>query len=109
MQECEKRVYLYPGYSDMRLGIYGLIKKIGKPETDSFYAFCGKSKKTVKILEYHGHYAWLHTKRIFKGKINWPLTGDVTSVDLSSLKLVVDSIDIINKVELKGDRILQTF
>ncbi len=109
MQECEKKVFLYSGYTDMRLGIDGLMKKIGKPENGGCYAFCGRNRKTVKILEYHGHYVWLHTKKVLNGKMNWPVSGDVSAVDMNALKLLIDSIDIINRVELKGDKMLHTF
>lgn len=93
----------------MRLGIYGLIRLVGKPEIGGVYAFCGKNRTTVKILEFHGIYAWLHTKKVLKGKLNWPDGKDVASLDLGSLKLLIDSIDIINRVELKGDKILHTY
>lgn len=109
LQENERRVFLYSGYTDMRLGIYGLIRKIGTPQVGGVYAFCGKNRMTVKVIEYHGHYAWLHTKKIFKGKVSWPSGDDVSEVDMASLKLLIDSIDVINRVELKGDRILHTF
>ena len=109
LEENNRKVYLYSGWTDMRLGIFGLIKLIDKPEIGGVYAFCGKNRRTVKILEYHGTYAWLHTKKIFKGKLNWPDGENVASLDLRSLKLLIDSIDIINKVELKGDKILHTY
>lgn len=107
--EDEKRVFLYSGYTDMRLGIYGLIRKIGNPQPGGVYAFCGKNRMTVKILEYHGSHAWLHTKKVFKGKVSWPSGDDISDVDMPSLRLLIDSVDVINKVELKGDRILRTF
>ena len=46
---------------------------------------------------------------MLKGKLNWPDGKDVASLDLGSLKLLIDSIDIINRVELKGDKILHTY
>lgn len=109
LEENSRKVYLYSGWTDMRLGIYGLIRLVGKPEIGAVYAFCGKNRTTVKILEFHGTYAWLHTKKVLKGKLNWPDGKDVASLDLGSLKLLIDSIDIINRVELKGDKILHTY
>ncbi len=109
MRECERKVFLYSGYTDMRLGVYGLIRKIGKPEDGGFYAFCGKTRKTVKILEYHSHYVWLHTKKVLSGKMSWPLSGDISTVDMSALRLLIDNIDVINRVELKDGKTLHTF
>ena len=49
-----KAIYLYPGDTDMRLGIFGLIRKIKNPVRDSAYVFCGKKRMTLKILFYQG-------------------------------------------------------
>ncbi len=42
-----KAIYLYPGDTDMRLGIFGLIRKIKDPVRDSAYVFCGKKRMTL--------------------------------------------------------------
>ena len=41
-----KHIYIFPGITDMRLGIYGLRKRLleseGEIRADSIYLFCGK-------------------------------------------------------------------
>ena len=49
-----EHIYLYPGMTDMRLGIYGLRKRllsIDSLNENSLYTFCGKAKNQLKILE----------------------------------------------------------
>ena len=58
-----RRIFLRPGYTDMRLGVMGLSKLIGKPETGCAYTFCGAKGRMVKIIEYEGQSIWLHIKK----------------------------------------------
>lgn len=45
-----RRVYLYPGYTDFRLGIHGLSLLVSSPEENVIYVFCGKSKRSLKMM-----------------------------------------------------------
>ena len=58
-----RRIFLRPGYTDMRLGVMGLSNLIGKPETGCAYTFCGAKGRMVKIIEYEGQSIWLHIKK----------------------------------------------
>ena len=49
-----EHIYIYPGLTDMRLGIFGLRKKIletSELETNALYMFCSMSKNQIKIIE----------------------------------------------------------
>lgn len=100
-----KAIYLYPGDTDMRLGIFGLIRKIKDPVRDSAYVFCGKKRMTLKILFYQGSTIWLCQKRLFRGKFTWPSNGEVTSIDEEMLRFLVNGTDKINSIELEGKEI----
>ena len=97
-----KRVLLYPGVTDMRLGIFGLIRKITNPENGCCYVFCGKNRRTVKILCYEGTSVWLCQKRVFRGKFTWPETGKPTDIDVAMLRFLLTGIDRLNSIELDG-------
>lgn len=99
------KIYLYPGYTDMRLGIFGLIKMIFNPEKDSAYVFCNKNKTVIKVLFYNKTSATLCQKRLFKGSFVWPKVNDKTLIDESILEYLLDSADVINQVELSGKEI----
>jgi hypothetical protein len=95
----EAKVYLYIGGTDMRLGIFGLMKLIGNPRPGCIYAFCGKTKKIVKILEVNQLHATLYIRRLFKGKIPWPSGDKVTTETLSLLKSFLETANGIGRIE----------
>jgi hypothetical protein len=98
-----RRIFLRPGYTDMRLGVIGLSKLIGKPETGCAYAFCGAKGRTVKIIEYEGQSIWLHIKKAPYGvKFSWPDTGSDQEVDKDTLMLLLDSIDAVARLRSGG-------
>ena len=103
-----KAIYLYPGSTDMRLGIFGLIRKVKDPVRDCAYVFCGKNRMTLKILFYQGSSIWLCQKRLFRGKFVWPASGEVANIDDDMLKFLVFGADKINSIELEGKDIQYT-
>ena len=58
-----KHIYIFPGIAEMRLGIYGLRKKLieseGEIKPDSIYLFCGKSKNQIKMIQTNEQSIWL--------------------------------------------------
>lgn len=94
-----KKIYLYPGVTDMRLGLIGLIQKVEKPEIGCVYVFCNKSHTKLKILEYQNNHAWLYQKNLFRGKFTWPKNGQISAVDLAFILFVIKSADTINNIE----------
>lgn len=94
-----KKILLYPGATDMRLGLMGLIQKVEKPEIGCVYVFCNKTRTKLKVLEYQNNHAWLYQKSLFRGKFNWPKDGKISSVDLAFILFVIKSADTINNIE----------
>jgi len=39
-----RKFFLYPWTTDIRLGIFGLIRKVASPEKDCAYVFCSKDR-----------------------------------------------------------------
>ena len=47
-----EHIYIYPGLTDMRLGLFGLRKKIletSELEINSLYMFCSMNRNQIKI------------------------------------------------------------
>lgn len=97
-----KRIIIKPGYTDMRLGAHGLSVLIGKVENDCAYVFCGSNRKTIKIIEFNGTSIWLHTKRSIFGKFVWPMQGNNQDIDFDTVKLLINSVDELSKIEHNG-------
>lgn len=86
----------------MRLGIRGLTSLIEKPEEGCAYVFCGAKGKVVKIIEFNSTSVWIHTKRTLYGKFAWPMTGNNQEISPETVKLLVDSVDELVKLEHNG-------
>ncbi len=68
-----KRVMLYPGYADFRLGINGLSALAGrKRERNCVYVFCAKSRKSLKFLEFSEGAVWIAQVRLESGRFQLP-------------------------------------
>lgn len=94
-----EQVYLYPGKTDMRLGMTGLRKLVGEMENNSLYVFCGMGKNQIKVIEQTADSTWLYQKKLKKGKFSWPIEGEKTLVDKEQLLWVIEGISLINKIE----------
>lgn len=68
-----KKVLLYPGAADFRLGINGLSALTGqKKERNCVYVFCSKSRKSLKFLEFSEGAAWIAQVRLESGRFQLP-------------------------------------
>jgi hypothetical protein len=64
------QVYLYPGITDFRLGIYGLRKLIGNAaEAGSIYIFANKALNAIKVIEIEANAVWLYQKNYTAGNL----------------------------------------
>lgn len=97
-----KKIIIRCGYSDMRFGISGLSRLIGKPENGCAYVFCGSKGKTVKIIEFSGTSVWLHTKKALFGRFVWPMKGNDQEITAETVRLLIDSIDEMSRLEHNG-------
>ena len=99
-------IFLYPGTTDMRLGIDGLRNKInGELDDNSLYIFCGKRRNMIKIIESGRDYIWLYQKRVKRGKFLWPECGEITKIDRKQLEWIINGITFINKIESTKSKI----
>lgn len=73
-----ERVYLRPGYTDMRKGIDGLKIIIGRDmklnpyEKNILFLFCGKNSSKIRGLVWEGDGFLLLYKRVEDGRYQWP-------------------------------------
>ena len=76
------RIYIAQGYTDLRLGIDRLAKKIlGQFNLDPFqknvlFLFCGRKSDRIKGLLWEGDVFLLIYKRLEDGKFMWPRDED---------------------------------
>jgi len=98
-----RKISLYPWTTDIRFGIFGLVRKVTSPEKDCAYVFCSRSRVTAKILIYGGNHVWLFQKKLFSGRFSWPQEGNVTEVSGEMLRFLIVGIDKVNDIELKGE------
>ena len=97
-----KRIVIRCGYTDMRYGISGLTRLIGKTQEGCSYVFCGSKGRTVKVIEFLGTSVWLHTKKALCGKFVWPMKGDDQEITADTVRLLVDSVDELVRLEHDG-------
>jgi transposase len=98
--EKEKRVFVRMGFTDMRKQINGLSAIIQelKPEgpfDGSYYVFCGKTRKSIKIVYWdkNGFCLWL--KRLEQDSFPWPKAGDeLDEMTRQNVRLLLRGIDV---------------
>lgn len=86
-----KRVLLYPGYTDFRYGINGLSLLVGERREGVIYVFCGKSKKSLKLLEFGKDAIWLAQVKLTRGRFQFPSGGDAAYIGARDLFSIVNS------------------
>ena len=82
------RIFLRPGYTDLRKAVNGLATIIeqemaGEPFSGNVYLFCNKDRKLLKAIYWEKNGFWLSQKRLEKEKYPWPETGEAAR-ELSS-------------------------
>ena len=103
-----EHIYIYPGLTDMRLGIFGLRKKIlesSEIEMNSLYMFCSMSRNQIKIIEVTNSSTWLYQNKLIRGKFIWPMKGDKAEFTKEELKLIIEGAGLIKPIENKGQNI----
>ena len=74
------KIYIACGYTDLRLGIKGLTDiiqyryKLDYFNKSAIFLFCGKKATTIKAITFEGDGHVLLTKRLIRGKFQWPRT-----------------------------------
>ena len=94
-----KRVMVYPGPTDFRYGINGLSLLVGRREEGVVYAFCAKSGKSLKFLEFEKDAVWLTQVRIQRGRFPFPKAGEAREIAARELSALVVSALAVARVE----------
>ena len=99
-------IYLYTGTTDFRYSIYGLSKIVlSQFNKDSIkhnlYLFCSKSKKCIKILEFEENGVWMYYKKLDVGKYIYPDTGQMGTISKDDLKILLNGLDFVYRLEGK--------
>jgi transposase len=71
------RIYVRPGYTDLRKAVNGLCAIIQEgmkedPLSGSVFLFCNRSRKLLKAVWWDRTGFWLSQKRLEKDKFPWP-------------------------------------
>jgi transposase len=95
----EMKIFIRPGFTDMRKAINGLSVKVQEemkedPFSKSLFIFCNKPRKILKILYWDNNGFCLWQKRLEKHKFPWPESEeDVQELDIQKLNLLLKGID----------------
>jgi transposase len=93
------RIYLRPGYTDLRKAVNGLSGIIeqemtGEPFSGNVYLFCNRERKLLKAVYWERNGFWLSQKRLEKDKFPWPQTSEaVRELSVEELMLLLSGID----------------
>lgn len=95
------RVYLACGYTDMRLGIDGLIETIQEtfhldPRNRALFLFCGHRQDRIKGLIWEGDGFVLVYKRLANGRFQWPKdTSELRQLTAREYRMLIDGLSIV--------------
>lgn len=73
--------YIACGYTDLRLGIDGLVSLVKEhfyldPYSSTLFLFCGRKSDRIKALFWEGDGFLLLYKRLETGRFQWPRSGE---------------------------------
>jgi transposase len=93
------RIYLRPGYTDMRKAVNGLTAIIQEdmshnPFSGSIYLFCNRERTLLKAVYWDKTGFWLSQKRLEKNKFPWPQNeGETRELTGDQLVMLLSGID----------------
>jgi transposase len=94
------RVYLKPGITDGRLGVYGLRGLVSQGLgldvlAGDLFVFCNRRRNRISCLQWDGSGLWLASKRLEGGTYAWPKDeAAVTQMSLAQLRLLLDGFEL---------------
>jgi len=100
MLSKDKRIFLRTGFTDMRKQINGLseIAQSSLPEpplSGAYFAFCGKTKRVIKILYWDATGFCLWQKRLEADSFPWPAVDEAPNeITRAGLRMVLKGIDV---------------
>ena len=98
------RVLLYPGATDFRMGIPGLLALVGGGVPGTAYGFCAADRRSVKVLEVGEGSVWLHLGRLRRGRFPWPSEGEASRVSADDIDACVSSGDLVSRMRVAAAR-----
>lgn len=99
-----RKVYIAPGFTDLRCGIDGLAGIIrfrfhlDPYEKNTLFLFCGRKSTRIKGLLWEGDGFLLLYKRLDNGSFRWPRSmEEALSITEEQYKLLMQGFEIIAK------------
>ena len=95
-------IYLKPGFTDMRKQINGLSVLVAEqwkinPFTGGLFVFCGKDRRSLKILYWDKNGFCLWQKKLAQHRFPWPKDGsEVCQLSGEKLEWLLAGIDFWN-------------
>ena len=97
-----KRIYIAPGYTDLRKGIDSLAALIkfsfglDPYERNTLFMFCGKKSTRIKCLLWEGDGWLLLYKRLESGAFRWPRNGsEALEITDEQFRLLMRGLEVI--------------
>ena len=96
----DKRIFVRLGFTDMRKQINGLSSLVQElrpegPFDGSYFVFCGKTRRVIKIVYWDLNGFCLWQKRLEQDSFPWPRTGEeITEMTRQNIKLLLRGIDV---------------
>ena len=93
------RIFIRPGYTDLRKAVNGLAGIIegqmaGEPFGGAVYLFCNRERKLLKALWWDRNGFWLSQKRLEKDRFPWPDTSEAArELSGEELSMLLSGID----------------
>src|SRR5574344_1018596 len=101
------KAILYPGTTDMRLGIWGLMRIVGDPEPGCLYVFCGSGMSMLRMLLVEGDSYSLYSRKLKRRKYLFPASGGPMETGVESVEAVMRCAALAIRAEAGGDPISQ--
>lgn len=100
LSENTVKVYLKPGFVDMRKSVDSLSIMVsevleGDPFSGHLFAFCNRSRKIIKVLYWDRNGFCIWYKRLEKGVFRWPEeASEVMELSPHQLRWLLDGLSI---------------
>lgn len=96
------RIYLAPGFTDMRKGANGLFGLVrdqlqSDPLSGHLFLFSNAQRNRLKLIYWDGTGLWVCAKTLQKGRYRWPVASEgQTKVTLTQeeLAMLIGGIDL---------------
>ncbi len=99
-----EKIYIAPGYTDMRKSIDGLKLIIGRDlklnpyQKNVLFLFCGRNSTKMKALVWDGDGFLLMYKRLDNGRYRWPRTEtEARQLTSQQLRWLMEGLEIEQK------------